>query len=108
MPEKAFRGEYDERYAEGLFDLALQQVKILGRRRGKTTCMLFSAESWRNRSILALECSGPWPSYPCGSSMTSRSPAPFCFAGGNELVDNHLAAIDKISILGFPDGQHIR
>ena len=28
------------------------------------TTMLYSAESCKNRSGLALECSGPWPSYP--------------------------------------------
>src|SRR5690606_16007286 len=36
-----------------------------------TTCMLFSAHSSKKRSIRADECSGPWPSKPCGRSMTS-------------------------------------
>ena len=35
------------------------------------TCILFSAQSDRKRSMRALECSGPWPSKPCGSSITS-------------------------------------
>ena len=36
------------------------------------TCMLSSAQSWRYRSRRALECSGPWPSEPCGSSIPMR------------------------------------
>ena len=38
---------------------------------GKATCMLLSAQSWRKRSGLALEWSGPCPSKPCGSSRVS-------------------------------------
>ncbi len=38
---------------------------------GLTTCMLSSAQHCRNRSSRALECSGPRPSKPCGSSSTS-------------------------------------
>ena len=37
---------------------------------GYATCMLSSAASSRKRSRRALECSGPWPSYPWGSSRT--------------------------------------
>src|SRR5437879_4312268 len=38
---------------------------------GWQICMLSSAASCRKRSRRALECSGPWPSYPCGKSITS-------------------------------------
>ena len=40
------------------------------------TRMLPSAASVRNRSSRALECSGPAPSYPCGSSSVSRDVSP--------------------------------
>ena len=35
---------------------------------GTTTWMLCSVLRLRNRSSRALECSGPWPSKPCGNS----------------------------------------
>ena len=38
---------------------------------GTTTRMLCSAQSVRNRSMRADECSGPWPSKPCGSNRTT-------------------------------------
>ncbi len=38
---------------------------------GIATVMLSRADCSRNRSIRALECSGPWPSVPWGSSSTS-------------------------------------
>jgi hypothetical protein len=40
------------------------------------TRMLPSAESCRKRSSRALECSGPAPSYACGSSSVSRVDCP--------------------------------
>ncbi len=43
---------------------------------GFATRMLPSAASWRKRSSLALECSGPLPSYPCGSRSVSREVCP--------------------------------
>ena len=36
-----------------------------------TTCRLSSAQVCKKRSTRALECSGPWPSKPCGRSITS-------------------------------------
>src|SRR5690606_26108590 len=35
-----------------------------------TTYMLYPAAICKKRSSLALECSGPWPSYPCGNNST--------------------------------------
>src|SRR5690606_29741777 len=35
------------------------------------TTILYSAESCKNLSGRALECSGPWPSYPWGKSITN-------------------------------------
>jgi hypothetical protein len=36
------------------------------------TRMFSCAASWRKRSSRALECSGPFPSYPCGRRSVSR------------------------------------
>lgn len=35
-----------------------------------------SSHNWRNRSSLADECSGPWPSIPCGSRRTNPTCLP--------------------------------
>ena len=35
------------------------------------TCKLSFAHNCKNLSNLADECSGPWPSYPCGNSKTN-------------------------------------
>ena len=57
----------------------------------------------------ALECSGPWPSYPCGSSMHQAARlSPLLFAAGNELVDHDLRAVGEIAELRFPDHQRQR
>src|SRR5262245_39760675 len=37
-----------------------------------------------------------------------RRDAPFCPAGGNELVENHLGAIDEVAILALPDDESLR
>ena len=43
------------------------------------TVMLSCAQRVRNRSTRAEEWSGPWPSYPCGSSSTTLERWPhFC------------------------------
>jgi hypothetical protein len=41
-----------------------------------TTRRFPSAHCWRKRSRRALECSGPWPSYPCGSRSTRSDVCP--------------------------------
>ena len=43
---------------------------------GLASRMLPSAASWMKRSIRALECSGPEPSYPWGRSRVSRVVCP--------------------------------
>src|SRR3954452_20733243 len=46
---------------------------------GRATVMLFSAHICRQASIRPDEWSGPWPSYPCGSSRTTLERWPhFC------------------------------
>src|SRR5256885_8191579 len=40
------------------------------------TCMLFSAHNERKRSMRPDECSGPCPSYPCGSSSVRPDVCP--------------------------------
>ena len=57
----------------------------------------------------ALECSGPWPSKPCGSSITRPLGWPHLdSAAGNELVDHDLRAVGEIAELRFPDHQRQR
>ena len=62
VPQQALGRHHDQRLAEVAAHLAAQQVEVLRRRRRHATWMLSSAQSWRNRSSRALECSGPWPS----------------------------------------------
>ena len=69
--------------------------------------MFSCAASWRNRSSRALECSGPLPSYPCGSSRVSRDVSRhFDRPGRHELVDDDLRAVHEVSELRLP--QHER
>ena len=49
----------------------LRRWKIWDGELGIQTCMLFAAHSCKNLSNLALLCSGPIPSNPCGRSITS-------------------------------------
>src|SRR5690606_5188726 len=68
------------------------QVSCLRRRWKKlegsvilATTTLYSAESCKNLSGLALECSGPWPSYPWGRSITN--PFIFCHFDSAEVIN---------------------
>ena len=115
MAQQALGREDHERLARAAavaaaVHLAAQQVEILrGRGARCTTSMLFSAQSVRKRSMRALECSGPWPSKPCGSSMTRPLGCPhFASARGDELVDHDLRAVGEIAELRFPDHQRQR
>ncbi len=57
----------------------------------------------------ALECSGPWPSKPCGSSSTRPLGWPhFGLRARNELVDQNLGAVGEVAELRFPQHQRQR
>ena len=62
MAQHALRREDDERLAPVAQGLAAQQMKILRGVEGCAIWILCFAASCRNRSMRALECSGPWPS----------------------------------------------
>ena len=51
----------------------------------------------------ALECSGPCPSWPCGSSSVRRARLPpLRLRAGQELVDDHLRAVREVAELRLP------
>ena len=53
--------------------------------------------------------SGPWPSWPCGSSSTTSDVlAPLGLAGGDVLVDDRLGAVDEVAELRLPQHQRVR
>ncbi len=52
------------------------------------------------------ECSGPWPSYPCGKQQHQTGHAqPLRLAARQELVDDHLRAVGEIAELRLPQHQ---
>ena len=52
---------------------------------------------------------GPLPFVAVGEEHDQAAgPAPFRFARGDELVDDHLGAVGEIAELGFPHDQHVR
>ena len=54
------------------------------------------------------ECSGPWPSYPCGSSSTSPEVwRPLVLGRDQELVDDDLRAVHEVAELRFPCDQRV-
>ena len=57
----------------------------------------------------ALECSGPWPSKPCGQQQhQARSSGPTSSsAADDELVDDDLGAVDEVAELGLPQHQRL-
>ena len=71
--------------------------------------VVFGGLDVKNRSSRPLQCSGPAPSNPCGNNMVSplRS-SPFVFGAANELVDDHLGRVEKITKLSFPNHQTYR
>ena len=56
----------------------------------------------------ALECSGPWPSSPWGSSsaMLLRWPH-LSFGGHDELVDHDLRGVGEVAELRLPAHQRV-
>ena len=56
----------------------------------------------------ALECSGPWPSNPCGrSSDEAAALAPLVGGGDDELVDHDLRAVGEVAELRFPAHERV-
>ena len=71
--------------------------------------MFSCAASWRKRSSRALECSGPFPSYPCGSSSVRRDVSPHLERpADDELVDDDLRAVHEVAELRLPQHERLR
>ncbi len=86
-----------------------QQVEVLRRGRRSATRRLPSATSCRNRSMRALECSGPAPSYPCGSKQREAGGlTPLRLPRSDELIDDDLRAVDEVAELRFPEHERFR
>ena len=66
------------------------------------------AASWRNRSRRALECSGPFPSYPCGRAASAAMSGSTSKAGDDELVDRDLSAVHEVTELRLPEHERLR
>ena len=53
--------------------------------------------------------SGPWPSWPCGSSSTTSESWPHLASPErDELVDDRLRAVDEVAELGLPQHKCVR
>ena len=56
----------------------------------------------------ALECSGPWPSKPWGSSSDEAAAlAPLVGGGHDELVDHDLRAVGEVAELRLPAHERV-
>ena len=53
-------------------------------------------------------CSGPWPSWPCGSiRVEPAQQAPLLLGRDDELVDHDLRAVGEVAELRLPDHQGV-
>ena len=104
MAQQALRRHHHQRLLDRVAPVLAQEVEVGGGRRGiARRSMLSSAQSVRKRSRRALECSGPWPSCPCGSSSTRPVGCPHLVSDADqELVDDHLRAVEEVAELRLP------
>ena len=73
------------------------------------TRMLSSAPSWRKRSSLALECSGPVALVAVGQQQRQpRVLTPLRPACDEELVDHDLRAVGEVAELRLPEDERVR
>ena len=109
MPEQALGAHDDQWLAPWAKHLTTQAMKELrwGRHDRRPACCPPRTAA-RSARAVALECSGPWPSKPCGRNITKPTqPVPLVFRRGDELVDDDLGDIDEVAKLRFPStGAH--
>ena len=109
MTQQALRRHDDQRLAIRTQHLPSQHVKHLRRRGWYTdlnivfsTQLQESLESGR-RVLRTLSLVAVWQ-----EQRQATHAAPFCFAGADELINNHLGAIGEIAELAVPDHQRVR
>ena len=76
---------------------------------GTQTCMFSSAQSCRKRSSRAEECSGPWPSWPCGRNSVRPQSRPHL--ASPELMNWSIttwAPLHEVAELALPDHEGLR
>ncbi len=108
VAEQRFGGHDDERLAEVAFKLTAQRMEIVGRRGAVEHLHVVFGAKLQETLGAGRRVLGPLTFIAMRQQHHQPAHAqPFAFARGDELVDDHLCAVDEIAELGFPDSDRI-
>ena len=109
VAEQAFRGHDDERLAEVAFHLTPDEMKMLRGSGGVDHLHVVVGAEGEESLQSGAGMLGSGPLVAVGEEAgQSRESFPFGFGGGDELVEDDLRAVGKVTELRLPDHQHVR
>jgi hypothetical protein len=109
VAQHALRRHHDQRLAPGRSAWRRSRWKYCAAVDGWQTCMLSSAASCRKRSRRARGVLRPLPLVAVRQQQhEAGEQAPLVLGRGEELVDDHLRAVDEVAELRLPEHQRLR